>query len=64
MASLDVKRKQLELARVQMARTEMEFKVEERQEEINKLKEHIKGQEQKEQDLTLEIKSLNEKEGN
>jgi chromosome segregation ATPase len=59
--SLDIKRKQLELARVQMAKSELQFRVEEKTDEINKLNEHIKVQEQKEQDLMAELSALNNK---
>lgn len=58
--SLDIKRKKLELARVQMAKMDMEFKIEERTEEIKKLHEHVKLQEIKESELILEIKSMKE----
>lgn len=57
--SLELKRKQLELARVQMARNELEFKIEEKSDEINRLREHIKIQEQKEKELVEEINNLN-----
>ena len=53
--SLEVKRKKLELVRVQAARQELEFKIEERMHEIDKLKEHIKIQLDKEAELIKEL---------
>lgn len=54
--SLDKKKKELELARVRLARQEMELKIEERQEEIGRLKDFIKIQLDKEAELELAIK--------
>lgn len=54
--SLDIKRKKLELMRVQTSRHELEFKIEERLEEIERLKAHIKAQEETEARLTEELK--------
>lgn len=54
--TLDDKRKKLELMRVQTARYELEFKIEEKLEEIERLKEHIKIQIEREKQLTNEIK--------
>lgn len=54
--SLDLKRKKLELGRVRMARQELEFRIEERQEEIQRLQEHINTQKEKEQQLENELK--------
>lgn len=56
--SLDLKKKKLELARVQVAKQELEFKIEERADEIQRLKEHIKVQEQTEEKLKQEISTL------
>lgn len=53
--NLEQKRKKLELARVQMARSELEFKVEEKMEEIKRLQDNIKIQETKELELMEEI---------
>lgn len=53
--NLEQKRKKLELARVQMARSELEFKVEEKMEEIKRLQDNIKIQENKELELMEEI---------
>lgn len=52
---LERKKKQLELARVQLARQEMELKIFEREAEIARLKEHIKVQEEAERKLKLEL---------
>jgi hypothetical protein len=56
--SLDIKRKQLELARVQMAKNELEFKVEEKMEEVDRIKGLIELQSQKESELKEEIQRL------
>lgn len=58
MTKLDIKRKELELGRVEQARKELEFKIEERMEEIERLKSHINVQLEKEQQLKEELKSL------
>lgn len=55
---LDLKKKQLEHARVKLAREELELKIAEREDEIERLKEHIKIQIQKEKELLLEIEAL------
>jgi len=55
MSPLELKKKQVELQRVKVAKMELELKVEEKEDEINRLKEHIKIQEQKEQELLKEI---------
>jgi hypothetical protein len=53
--SIELKRKKLELSRVQTAKMELEFKIEERMEEINRLKEHVKVQAEKELQLIKEL---------
>ena len=53
--TLDQKRKKLELMRVQTARHELEFRVEERLEDIKRLEEHIKIQVDKETQLMSEL---------
>lgn len=55
MTNLDLKRKQLELARVRTARQELELKIDERLDEIERLKEHIKIQIEKETSLQKEL---------
>lgn len=56
--SLELKRKQLELSRVQLAREEQELKIEERMDEINRLKSAIEIQIEKEEQLKAEIAAL------
>jgi hypothetical protein len=56
--SLDIKRKEMELARVRVARQEMELRIMERQEEIDRLDKNIEIQNQSELKLTNEIKTL------
>jgi len=59
--SLELKRKKLDLMRVQTARHELEFKIEERQDEIKRIQEHIKVQKDKELELGKEIHELEKK---
>jgi uncharacterized sporulation protein YeaH/YhbH (DUF444 family) len=59
MSSIDLKRKSLELSRVQLARQEQEFKIEERMEEIYRIEAMIKIQITKEEELKAEITALN-----
>lgn len=56
--SLDLKRKQLELARVEVARQEQEFKIEEYKEHIERLYKTIEIQLATEDKLKQEIKTL------
>lgn len=56
--SMDIKRKKLELSRVELARQEQEFKIEERMEEIDRLKATIEIQKKKEEELKAEILAL------
>jgi hypothetical protein len=58
MSKLDIKRKELELGRVEHARKELEFKIEERMDEIERLKSHIEIQLEKEKELKEEILKL------
>lgn len=55
MTSLEIKRTKLELVKVAAARAEMEFKIEERLEDISRIKEHIKVQLDKEAELRARI---------
>lgn len=59
--SLELKRKKLDLMRVQTARHELEFKIEERQDEIKRIEDHIKVQKDKELELGKEIHELEKK---
>lgn len=56
--SLEKKKKLLEQSRVRLAREEMELKISERMEEIEKLKEYIEIQLKKEQEIEEQLKSL------
>lgn len=56
--SIDLKRKKLELSRVELARQEQELKVEEKMEEIGRLESMIQIQKNKEQELKAEISAL------
>ena len=55
MTPLELKRLKLELVRVSVARNEIEFKIEERLDEISRLQDHIKIQEAKEAELKEKI---------
>ena len=56
--SLELKKKQTELLRVQAAKAELELRVEERLEEIARIKEHIIIQEKREHEIKEELKIL------
>lgn len=56
--SIDKKRKEIELERVNLAKKELEFRIDERLHEIEKLKEHIKVQDQRIEELKKELKTL------
>lgn len=58
MSQLELKRKKLELKRVEIAKEEQRFKIEECLHQIELLKEHIKIQEKREFELANEIKEL------
>jgi len=62
MSTIEIKRKKLELSRVELARQEQEFKIEERMEEIGRLQSTINIQKNKEQELKSEIADLINKE--
>jgi len=51
MTSLELKRMKLELVKVAAARAELEFRIDERMDEINRIKDHIKVQLDKEAEL-------------
>lgn len=55
MNSLEIKRTKLELIKVAAARAELEFKIEERLEDISRIKVHIQVQLDKEVELKLKI---------
>lgn len=56
--SLDIKRKEVELMRVECARQELELKIEERLEEIERIKTHIETQKLAEIRIKEEIITL------
>lgn len=56
--SLERKRKEVELMRVECARKELELKIEERLDEIERIKSHIEVQKNTEQKLKQEIQTL------
>lgn len=55
---LDVKRKEVELKKVEASRFELEIKIMEREEEIQRVKDHLKIQDQKIDDIKKEIEAL------
>lgn len=59
--SLELKRKELELSRVELARQEQELKIEERMDEIHRLEKMIEIQKAKETELKAEITTLRNK---
>lgn len=56
MSPLEIKRMKLELIKVTAARHELEFRIEERLDEVARIQEHVKVQQNKEEELTLKIK--------
>jgi len=58
MSPLELKRMKLELIKVAAARSELEFRCDERLDEIERLKEHIKVQLDKEAELQAKINEL------
>lgn len=54
--SLEKRKKEVELARVRTARMELELKIDEKLDEIEKLKQHVEIQIKKEKELENEIK--------
>jgi C4-dicarboxylate-specific signal transduction histidine kinase len=59
--SLELKRKELEFSRVELARQELELKIEERKDEISRLEKMIDIQIAKEKELKAEILALRNK---
>lgn len=55
--SLETKRKELELIKVAAARAELEFKILEKYDEIERIKAHIQVQLNREAELASEIKT-------
>lgn len=56
--SLEIRRKELELIKVAAARAELEFKILEKEEEIERVKTHILIQLKREAELKAELKGL------
>jgi hypothetical protein len=56
--SLDLKKAKVELLRVSAAKAELELRIDERLEEIERIKEHIKVQENKEEELRNKISTF------
>lgn len=54
---LETKKKKLELARVSLAKEEIELKICEKEEEINRLREAIRKQDSRIQELTEELEN-------
>lgn len=54
--SLELKRKELELVKVAAARAELEFKILEKEDEIDRIKQHIQAQLKREIQLREELK--------
>lgn len=54
--TLERRKKEAELARVKAARLDLEVRIEERLEEIERLKQHVEIQLQKESELEQELK--------
>lgn len=55
MNTLEKKKKELELQRVELAKKELEFKIEERMDEVSRLKEHIAIQDSKIEQIKQEL---------
>lgn len=58
--SLELKKLKVELLRVGAAKAELELRIEERLDEVERVKEHIKTQEAKEAELKQKIESMKE----
>lgn len=56
--TLEEKRMKVELMRVTTARMELEYKIEEKKEEIKRLEDHIKLQLVKEDELSTKLKTV------
>lgn len=56
--SLELKKVKVELLRVSAAKAELELRIEERLDEVERIKEHIKTQEAKEIELKQKIESM------
>lgn len=54
-SSLEIKKLQVELLRVSAAKAELELRIEERLDEIERVKEHIKVSEAREKELRIKL---------
>jgi SMC interacting uncharacterized protein involved in chromosome segregation len=61
MSNLKKKKLELDLMKVAAAKAELEYKIEERLEDIQRMKDHIKLQEDREIELIKELEELNGK---
>lgn len=61
MTKLEFKKRTLEYERVKLARQELELKIEERLDEVERLKEHIKVQVAKEEEIKQDLKQYSNK---
>lgn len=53
--NLDIKRKELEIVKVSAAKAELEFRILEKLDEVERIKQHIEIQEKREQELQAEL---------
>lgn len=58
MSKLKKKKLELDLMKVAAAKAELEYKIEERLEDIKRMKDHIKLQDDREKELEEELKEL------
>lgn len=58
---MEIKRKKLELARVSLAKEELEFKILEKMEEVKRLEGMVEIQKNKQEELTKELADLEDK---
>lgn len=59
-SNLEIKKLKMELLKVAAAKAELEYKIEERQEDIRRIEEHIKLQEEREKKLEVQLAELEE----
>lgn len=59
--SLDLKKTKLDLLKCQTAKAELEYKIEERLADIDRMKDHIKLQEKRMEELKKQVQILEEK---
>lgn len=64
MTNLELKRTEVELIRVQAARAELEFKIIEREDEIERIRENIQAQLKREEELRIKISDAKKAKGN